>query len=128
MGSPKTLILLAHGSRAKATFAEMQDLAVRMTGRLAALPGQDGMQVKGAFLSLTRPDLAEAVAEAAAGGSRDIRILPLFLFTGKHILEDVPGLVEALRTRFPDISLTLLKPIGQHAAFADFLLAAADLQ
>lgn len=121
------MILLAHGSRTEAAFAEMQDLADRMAGLRAKSSPDEAWKIRGAFLSLTPPDLAQAVEAAIADGSREVRILPLFLFSGKHVLADIPDQVEALRARHSGVSLTLLEPIGRQAGFGDFLLRAADL-
>lgn len=128
MSSAKTLILLAHGSRTDATFAEMQDLADRMAALRAKPATGTAWTIRGAFLSLTPPDLAQAVEAAIAEGSREVRILPLFLFSGKHVLADIPEQVEALRARHPGVPLTLLDPIGRQAGFGDFLLGAAGLE
>lgn len=125
MGSSKTLILLAHGSRVEASLAEMRDLAARVAQ--GAHNPSDGLEVRGAFLSLGEPDLATAVREAVEAGSLEVCILPLFLFSGKHVLGDIPDQVDALRALYPGISLVLQNPIGQHPGFGDFLLRAADL-
>lgn len=121
MGNAKTLILLAHGSRAPEAREELSDLAVR----LEAAAG--GPSVRGAFLSLGEPDLAEACRAAVADGAREIDVLPLFLFSGKHMLGDIPFQVESLRRTHPGLSLRLLPSMAGHPAFVDFLLAASRL-
>ena len=121
MPTDKALILLAHGSRAPEALGGMRDLA----SRVEAMPGGSGLRVLGAFLSLAAPDLSEAVRDAAGQGARDIRILPLFLFSGKHVLEDIPGLLEEMRKAHPGLAITLLDPIGRHGDFATLLLRAA---
>lgn len=129
----KTLILLAHGSRAPETLEEMRDLATRLTKARApeagSRPGKAkaGFEARGAFLSLTEPDLATAVREAVEAGSTEVRILPLFLFSGKHVLEDVPALVDVIRRSHPEVKIELLDPIGRHPDFPAFLLESADL-
>jgi sirohydrochlorin cobaltochelatase len=121
MPKDKALILLAHGSRAPETLGEMRDLA----SRTEALAEAAGVRVLGAFLSLAAPDLAAAVRDAAGGGAREIRILPLFMFSGKHVLGDIPDQVDSLRRDHPGLAITLLEPIGRHGDFAGFLLRAA---
>lgn len=97
----------------------MRELAGRLSAR------KKGLDVRGAFLSLSEPDLSQAVQAAADHGSREIRILPLFLFSGKHVLGDIPEQVETLRARHPGLALTLLPPIGRNDGFLDLLIKAA---
>jgi sirohydrochlorin cobaltochelatase len=120
MSMSKALILLAHGSRTRETLEEMRHLA----SRTEALVAGRGYRVLGAFLSLTPPDLPQAIRQAAAQGAQEICILPLFLFSGKHVLGDIPDQVEALRKTHPDLRLELREPIGQHPGFARFLASA----
>jgi len=120
MGNTKTLILLAHGSRSAETREEMRDL----TAILAK--SRPDIQVHGAFLSLLEPDLSQAFREVVKAGSREVSILPLFLFSGKHVAEDIPSQVKALRDSHPEVEVVLLDPIGRHPNFAAFLLKASS--
>ncbi len=122
MKSISTLILLAHGSRAPQTLEEMEKLAAKLQR------SQKGLRVLPAFLSLIKPDLSLAISHAAASGAQEVHVLPLFLFTGKHVLEDIPALIRANRALYPSIKLILQKPIGHHASFADFLLQAGGFR
>lgn len=114
-----TLILLAHGSRARKTLEEMRVLAKLLRAK------SPGLSVAFAFLELARPTLPQAVSAAARAGSREIRVLPLFLFTGKHAGDDIPALAAGLRTAHPKVRITLLPAIGQHPGFIDLLKRAA---
>ena len=113
------LVLLAHGSRDPATSLEMKKLVEHMTKI------RPQWRISGAFLSLAEPGLGEAVAAAVEARCRSIRILPLFLFTGKHLKEDIPALMPGLKAKYPLIRLRLLKSIGSRTSFADFLFASA---
>lgn len=122
MKSNFTLILLAHGSRAPQTLEEMEKLAAKLQR------SQKGLRVLPAFLSLIKPDLSCAISQAAASGALEVHVLPLFLFTGKHVLEDIPAQIKANRALYPSMKLILQKPIGRHASFAQFLLQAGGFQ
>ena len=117
----KALILLAHGSRAPETFEEMRALAEGLQAR------QDGTRVQPAFLGMLQPDLADAVSQAAAAGAYEIRILPLFLFSGKHVQEDIPRLIEQARAMHPGVRIELLDAAGRHPDFAGFVARAGGL-
>lgn len=84
------------------------------------------LSVEGAFLSLLAPDLPAACAAAVAAGARQVHVLPLFLFSGKHILADIPEQVEALRAAHPGLHVILLDPIARHPDFTAFLRRAAE--
>ncbi|MDB5048633.1 MAG: hypothetical protein JWO30_1704 [Fibrobacteres bacterium] len=81
----------------------------------------EGLTVTFAFLTLLDPDLSQAVATAIQAGAGEIHVLPLFFFSGKHVLEDIPALFEELRARYPGVNLSLREPVGHHPGFFDFL-------
>ncbi len=121
MTLPSALVLLAHGSRAPQTLEEMEKLALKLQH------GRKELIVKPAFLTLIKPDLAQTLFELSKSGVRNVEILPLFLFTGKHVLDDIPALIQENRRLHPKLKLTLHKPIGRHAGFVEFLLKAGGL-
>jgi sirohydrochlorin cobaltochelatase len=116
-----TLILLAHGSRTPETPREMSGLAAEIQ---AAHPE---VSVRIAFLDLCDPGLPEAVGQAVAAGAAEIRILPLFLFSGKHIQADIPRLADQLRAAHPQVRIVLLEAAGRHSGFSGFVARAAGL-
>jgi sirohydrochlorin cobaltochelatase len=112
------LILLGHGSRSRKTLEEMEALAAKLQDSSPEL------KVLPAFLTLLEPDLAQALETAIKGGAREIHVLPLFFFSGKHVLEDIPALFGQLEARHPEVKLVLREPLGRHPGFFDFLLRA----
>ncbi len=82
------------------------------------------LRVLPAFLTLLEPDLAQALKTAVKGGAKEIHVLPLFFFSGKHVLEDIPTLFAQLETKHPGVKLVLREPLGRHPGFFDFLLQA----
>jgi sirohydrochlorin cobaltochelatase len=115
LNAKPVLILLGHGSKSRKTREEMEDLAARLQ---AASPE---LSVAPAFLTLLEPTLEQAVADAALAGAGEIHVLPLFFFSGKHVLEDIPARMDALRARHKDLELSLREPVGRHPAFFDLL-------
>lgn len=118
MKTQPVLILLGHGSRSRKTLEEMEALAAKLqdsSRKLRILP---------AFLTLLEPDLAQALTTAVKGGAKEIHVLPLFFFSGKHVLEDIPALFGLLETKYPEVKLVLREPLGRHPGFFDFLLQA----
>lgn len=118
MNAKPALILLGHGSRTRKTAEEMGELAAKLQESAADL------NISTAFLTLLRPDLPAALEKAVRDGAPEIHVLPLFIFSGKHVLEDIPALFEQSRARFPGVKMVLREPIGHHPGFSGFLLSA----
>ncbi len=51
---------------------------------------------------------------AAAAGVKTIRIIPLFLLQGVHVMEDIPGEIELAQNALPDLALELCLHLGSH--------------
>ncbi|ART63637.1 sirohydrochlorin chelatase [Kushneria marisflavi] len=110
------LIVLAHGSTDSRWQAPFETLEQRLKARMTT-------PVRLAYMELCDPLLENVVAELHADGFNDIDILPLFFAAGRHLREDVPGQLDALRQTHPELSLTLLDPVGQHPSFADVVVS-----
>lgn len=121
MVSAHVLILLGHGSKAPEALEEMREMASKLQSMAT------GTRVQPAFLTLAQPDLAAAVREAAQSGADEIRVLPLFFFSGRHVQEDVPRQVAEAQAAHPGVRVTLLEAAGRHADFLPFLASAAGL-
>ncbi len=114
----KALIILGHGSKAPEALEEMRDLAAKLQ---ATMPDAT---VIPSFLSLSNPSLPEAIDQAAQAGSEEIHVLPLFFFSGKHVLEDIPRLIAAAQAKHPGMKLVLREAAGRHPDFLAFLAQA----
>ncbi len=113
----RALVILDHGSRRPEAHAQLEALAASVRERAPQL------FVTIAHLELAAPSLAEAIDACVAAGAREVCVHPLFLAAGRHLAEDVPGLVEAARTKHPDLSIRLLEALGARAELADVILA-----
>lgn len=112
-GSPGA-ILLGHGSREPATEAEIRELCARLA---SADPGRRFEQ---AFLN-QEPKLETAAARLVAAGCTEIRVLPLLVFIGRHMIEDVPAELERLRGLHPDVAFSLEPYLFRQPGFAPLL-------
>lgn len=101
------VILFAHGSRDPLWHlpidAVRQHIASNQPQVLACC----------AYLELCQPNLAQAVQQLCDQGAQSITIVPMFLGTGKHAREDLPQLVQALRSTHPDLPLAVQAAIGE---------------
>jgi sirohydrochlorin cobaltochelatase len=101
------IVLFAHGSRDPGWTAPFERLAVRVRER------RPDARVAVAYLELTPPTLADAVALLTADGAREIAVVPVFLAPGGHVRRDLPSMVETLRARHPAARFRVLPTIGE---------------
>ena len=118
----RTLILVAHGSRREASNQEVREL----TDDLASRAGEQFGEVSCAFLELAEPSIPDAIEQALAAGAGEVVVLPYFLSAGRHVAEDIPGLVEQKRREHPLSTIRLAPYLGAVPGVVDLLLATAE--
>jgi sirohydrochlorin cobaltochelatase len=111
----KAIILFGHGSRDPLWRLPMDAVAQRIRSQ------HPGTPVRCAFLELEQPGLAQAAAELAGAGARQITVVPMFLGTGRHAREDLPLLVDAVRLAHPEIDVLLQPAVGEDPRLLDLL-------
>ena len=117
----RALVLFAHGARDPRWAEPFEAIAARVRAAAPALA------VSLAYLELMAPSLDAAVAAHVGGGATAIDVVPLFLGTGGHLREDLPPLVERLRTAHPRVAIRLHAAIGEHASVSEAMARAALL-
>lgn len=68
--------------------------------------------VEAAFLQIAKPSLSEVVDKAVAEGATSIIIIPLILFNGNHVSNDIPLEIDKQKERYPDIKFLCAKNLG----------------
>ncbi|MFC5499975.1 sirohydrochlorin chelatase [Caenimonas terrae] len=111
----KAIILFGHGSRDPLWRLPMDAVAQRIRSQ------HPGMPVRCAFLELEQPGLADAAADLAAQGALQVTVVPMFLGTGRHAREDLPGLVEEVRSTHPGVDFRLQQAVGEDPRVLDLL-------
>jgi sirohydrochlorin cobaltochelatase len=109
------IILFAHGSRDPLWRLPIEAVAQAIRQR------DPTARVSCAYLELCNPELHVAAAQLVAAGATALRVFPLFLGVGKHAREDLPGLVEQLRTAHPGVQVELLPTAGEDARLTALL-------
>ena len=100
-------ILISHGSREKGANQSFLALVERFRKAKA------GRMAEPAFLELSKPDLAESVSRCAEAGAREIMVLPVMLFSGRHVKEHIPALIEAAKAKYPHVDFHYGPPLGE---------------
>lgn len=108
-------VLLGHGSSAPGAAAEIKSLVAALS--LA----EPEWRFAHAFLN-QEPSLETAVASLAKAGCSVIRVLPLLVFTGKHVLEDIPNEIARLREIHPFIVFEIEPYLSRLSGFSSLVL------
>lgn len=108
-------ILFAHGSRDPLWRQAIEAVADRV---LAIAPQ---VQVRCAYLELSAPDLPTSAAELARLGVTAITVVPMFLGVGKHAREDLPVLMQQLRSEHPHITFSLRPAMGEEPRMIELM-------
>lgn len=116
---PTLVVLAAHGSRAEAANTAHRDL-------VAAIAEQSSAPVVPAFLELAEPSIPDAIDAAAADGATRVLVLPYFLHPGRHLADDLTGIVAAATERHPAVTVELLGLFGADPGLV--VLAAAQIE
>jgi sirohydrochlorin cobaltochelatase len=118
--SGDAIVLVGHGARDPAWAAPLERVAEALRAR--------GNQVRLAFLEFMAPDITTALDALYRGGTRNVRVVPVFLGAGGHVARDVGEQVAAARALRPDLRVALEPPVGERAevveAIADAIAAA----
>ena len=111
----KGIIVLAHGSRAERADNVLSSLVDKFSSEV------DYEYVERAAMELTEPTLADKVEDLAGRGVEKIIVLPLFLFPGIHVQEDIPAMMEKLEENYPKIEFKLGEIVGDDDRLVDIL-------
>ncbi len=117
----KYLLLVAHGSRRKASNDEVRQLAQHMNTLQ-----HDYDAVGSAFLELAEPLIPQGIQDAIAKGASEVVVLPYFLSAGRHVSKDVPAEVSRVREEYPQVKIRIAPYLGSAAGIAELLLAQAN--
>ena len=92
-----------------------------MRDRVAA--SRADLSVELAFLEAMIPGLGECVDRLVAAGHERVTVAPLFLAMGGHLKQDLPRLLQDIRSRHGRLEISLLPPIGETPALLDAISA-----
>ena len=121
MPASRAIILFAHGARDPQWALPFERLRMAVKLRLP------GTAVELAYLELMRPALAQAIDSLIDSGARAIDIIPAFMAQGAHLKRDLPALIDAAQTRYPQAVLRLHPALGESQAVLDAMASQVAL-
>jgi precorrin-8X/cobalt-precorrin-8 methylmutase len=112
------IVVLAHGSRGERS--EVPAILNRITEGLQRYLSAE-TSITGASLQFNHPNLDEAAEILINQGIRQIIISPYFLFTGRHLTEDIPENIANLKRQHPDVQFSMTANLGLQESFIELM-------
>lgn len=109
-------IILAHGSKRPETKLILDSIISKVSKKSGI------KNIDGAYLQLCEPLLEEVLKKQYENGIRNIKVMPLFLFDGIHVLKDIPEYIEEITKELPGLEVTLTSHIGDDDRIADIVI------
>lgn len=113
------LILYAHGSKDPRWRQPFERLASDLQKQLGT------ERTRLAYIEFAEPTLMEVAAAASQEGVPRLVILPVFMAAGAHLANDLPEQAAAVRTKYRDLEVKVLPPVGEDPRLFDLLLVIA---
>jgi sirohydrochlorin ferrochelatase len=110
------ILILAHGSKKRETECILNSLVDKVknkTGEELVVPS---------YLQFSDQNLEKGVELLVNKGAKNIRIVPMFLFDGVHVREDIPGELDEIKERFPGVDIKMGRHIGDDDKLVDIIV------
>ncbi len=99
-------LLIAHGTRdsegSESFFKFVEEFRKSFRDRM----------IEPAFLEICRPSIKEGIDACVKKGAEEIFIIPLMLFPGRHVKEDIPREIQEAKHHFPQVDFHYAGPLA----------------
>ena len=112
----KALLIMAHGSPRAGANGDIERVAqeVRHEG------DYDLVQI--GYLDVNQPDLPSAIALCVQAGADELVAMPYFLHSGKHLLRDLPDILDAAANEYPSLHISMSNYLGSSPVLANLFM------
>lgn len=114
----KALLILSHGSRREESNIEIIAFSKKVEKKIS----DHFDRVACAFLQFGSPVFSTRVEELVDQGATEIVVFPYFISAGRHVLSDIPELIEKATIRHPKIKFSLLNHLGKWDGVVDLIV------
>lgn len=102
----RAVLLIGHGSKLAGSNTALEQV-------VGALREQEPATFfQAAFLELQSPNILEGIELCLREGADEVVVVPYFVQTGRHVVEDIPRIVAEAKARFPEKSIRLADYLG----------------
>lgn len=109
LGQRDAILLIDHGSRRKQANAVLEQVAALVEQELGA-----GSIVEPAHMEIAEPTIEQGFSRCVERGATRVIVHPFMLAPGRHVSEDLPGLVERCAAAHEGVTFVMAAPIGSH--------------
>jgi len=109
------VLVVSHGSREKSANREFKKLVGKYRARHPRL------KIGYGFLELAEPSIPRALEALTKSKPSQILVLPLFLFSARHVKKHIPEILKAFQRNHPRIKVKLAAPLGVDSKLLDLL-------
>ena len=109
------ILILAHGSQRQATEQILDSLVQKVKERI------NEPLLYSAYLQFSKQNLEAGVESLIREGATKIKVIPLFLFDGIHVTEDIPNELKMIMSKHPGIEIKMSKHLGDDNRIADII-------
>jgi len=110
------ILVLAHGSKryeTEKTLNSLVEKVKRITGEELVCP---------AYLQFSEQNLEVGIKQLVDKGAKVIKVMPMFLFDGVHVTQDIPEELNAIMAALPGITIKMSKHLGDDDRIADIIV------
>ena len=118
----KALLLIAHGSRRTQSNTEVLLLADKLKQKCS----EHYPIIHAGFLEFALPLIPDAIKKCADDGATSIIVLPYFLNSGRHVIEDIPTIVNDTENDYPNVEIKIAPHLGNSSLMIDLLITTAN--
>lgn len=110
------ILILAHGSKREETEKIVDSLVEKVkkkSGKELVCP---------AYLQFSKDSLDSGIERLVSGGATKIKVVPMFIFDGVHVTEDIPKELEEIKSKYPGVDIRMSRHIGDDDRLADIIV------
>ncbi len=100
LNTNEAIVILAHGSRKKVVEEEFLKLVNLIKKRLPSF------RIEPALFQFSKRNLPMAFKKLSSEGYKKVKVVPLFLFRGVHIEDDIPAAISEEKNKYPELEIS----------------------
>ncbi len=117
----KSLLIIAHGSKKKVSNIEIHQLANNIF-----IKNKTFNFVQACFLEIADPSISQGIKICVDRNASSITIFPYFLAAGRHVIEDIPQIINYEKLKYPKVSIKMLPYLGSSPVIIDIVRTLAE--